>query len=348
MSELPGPADPPEMDQLRCRAREALSAAVGGDAQALREAEESIDRQYSDRPQFRAVLDGVLAALPPLGPVTVLARRTVVSLSTPRRVFAVVAATTRSRVDLGLRLDHERPGGRLLAARNLGPSTVRIALRRHEDVDAEVLSWLRHAYNENAAPAAPRRPSRRPAPKLGELAVVIEATGLPGRTWPGAGEEHSNVHIALYTKSTERPALAIRGNPWLAAGPVPGDSPTASWEAPITVRRNADGFDFSGPYVRGARADRHLGIAWGDVHDDGTLRLIRGSKLRLGEVDPGLIQEAMRPGYRLVARIRLTGGRGEPGLTWSAESASPEPPSPGPEPPSPGAAGTESAEAGSG
>ncbi|MBO0814775.1 MAG: hypothetical protein J2P30_06445 [Actinobacteria bacterium] len=346
MSELPGLAGSPERDRLRRRAREVLRDAVGGDDRALREAEELIDGQYDDRPQLRAVLDRVLTALPPLGPVTVLARRTVVSLSTPRRVFAVVAAMTRSRVDLGLRLEHEGPGGRLLAARNLGPSTVRIALSRHQDVDAEVLGCLRRAYKENAAPPPPRRPSRRPAPKLGPLTVVIEASGLPGRSWPGAGEEHRNVHIALYTKSTERPALAILGNPWLAAGPVPGDSPTARWEAPILVRRDADGFDFSGPYVRGDRTDRHLGIVWGDLGNDGTLRPIRGNKLRLGKVDPGLIQEAMRPGCRLVARIRLTGAPGEPGLTWSAEPAGPEQAGPGPL--SPGAAGPEPSEAGSG
>ncbi|MBO0818436.1 MAG: hypothetical protein J2P30_25155 [Actinobacteria bacterium] len=329
------------MSELRRRAHEVLTAAAGGDARGLREAEDLIDGQYADRPQLRSVLDGVLAALAPLGPVTVQARRTVVSLSTPRRVFAVVSATTRSRVDLGLRLDNERPGGRVLAARDLGSSTVRIALARHEDIDGEVLGWLRRAYDENAAAPGPRRPARRPAPKLGPLTVVIEAAGLPGLTWPGADEEHRNVHIALYTKSRERPALAIQRNPWLAAGPVPGDAPSAHWEAPVTVRRDADGLDFSGPYVRGDRTDRHLGLAWGDIQEDGTLRLIRGNKLRLAEVDPGLIQAAMRPGYRLVARIRLTGARGEPGPTWSAESA-------GTEPASPGGAGTEPAEAGSG
>ena len=68
--------------------------------------------------------------------------------------------------------------------------------------------------------------------------------------------------------------------------------------------------------------DRHLFLAWGDVHSDGTLRLIRGSKLGLAEVDPRLVEEAMRPGHRLVARIRLTG---TPGLTWSAEPADSEP-----------------------
>ena len=131
-------------------------------------ADELIVGQYADRPQLRPVLDAVLATLPALGPVTVQARKTLVSLVTPRRTFAVIQATTRSRVDLGLRLEHERPGGRLLAARDLGAATVRIALTRPEDVDADVLGWLRRAYQENAAPPAPRRPARRPAPKLGD------------------------------------------------------------------------------------------------------------------------------------------------------------------------------------
>jgi hypothetical protein len=302
MPDLPGPPD------------------LGAEADGL------IAGQYSDRPRLRPVLDAVLAALPALGPVTVQARKTFVSLVTPRRTFAVVQATTRNRVDLGLRLEHERPGGRLLAARDIGAATVRIPLTRPEDVDAEVLGWLRRAYAENAAPPPPRRAARRAAPELGLLTVVIEGSDLPGRSWPpGTLADHHNVHIALCTKSKDRRALAVPGKPWLAAEPVPGDSPSASWEVPVTVRHDADGFDFSGPSVRGDRTDRNLFLAWGDVHDDGTLRLIRGSKLRLRDVDPRLIEEALRPGHRLVARIRLTGNREEPALTWSARPADAEP-----------------------
>jgi hypothetical protein len=66
-------------------------------------------------------------------------------------------------------------------------------------------------------------------------------------------------------------------------------------------------------------------LAWGDVPDDGTLRLIRCSKLRLSGLDPGLVGETMRPGHRLVARIRLTGTPREPALTWSAGPADTEP-----------------------
>lgn len=77
----------------------------------------------------------------------------------------MVQAKTKSRVDLGLRLERERPGGRLLAARNIGSATVRIPLTRPEDVDAEALGWLTRAYQEKAAPPPPRRPpgARRPS-----------------------------------------------------------------------------------------------------------------------------------------------------------------------------------------
>jgi hypothetical protein len=184
------------------------------------EAEELIAGQYADRLQLRLVLEAVLAALPTLGTVTVQARKTLVSLATPRRVFAIVQPTTKSRVDLGLRLDHKRPGGRLLAARDLASATVRIALTGPEDVDAEVLGWLRRAYQENAAPPPARCPARRPAPKLGLLTVVIDAVNLPGLTWLSAAAEHHNVHIALAAKSTERTALVVPGR--ALAGRRPG------------------------------------------------------------------------------------------------------------------------------
>src|SRR5215469_11715989 len=67
------------------------------------EAVRLIDGQYADRPHLKPILDAVLAALPSLGPVTVEARQILVSLVTPRRTFAVVQATTKNRVDLGLR-----------------------------------------------------------------------------------------------------------------------------------------------------------------------------------------------------------------------------------------------------
>ena len=111
----------------------------------------------------------------------------------------MVQATTKSRVDLGLRLDGTRPGRRLLPARDIGAANLRIALTAPGDIDEEVLGWLRRAYAENTAPPPPRRPARRPAPVLGQLTVVVEGFDLPGLTCqPEPGSPgYRNIHVAI-------------------------------------------------------------------------------------------------------------------------------------------------------
>jgi hypothetical protein len=280
------------------------------------DADELIAAQYADRPQLRPILEAVLAELPGLGPVTVQARRTLVTLFTPRRAFAAVRATTRNRVDLGLRLDDAEPGGRLLAAGNVGGGgvTVRVALARPQDVDDEVRGLMLRAYAENTAPPPPRRAPRRRGADAGTMTVVIEGSELPGRTCRPEpdGRGHENVHVALGGRSADRPALTVPGRPGMAIEPGRGDAPAARWEWRVRVRRDDDGFDFAGPFVRGVRDDRHLGLIWGDLVADGTLQLFRGAKLRLVDVDPGLIEQALRPDHKLVARIRLTDAKGNP------------------------------------
>ncbi|MQA14760.1 MAG: hypothetical protein GEV09_11460 [Pseudonocardiaceae bacterium] len=115
-------------------------------------ADELLDGQYADRPALRPILDALLGRSSEIGDVTVQARKTYVTLVSPRRTFAQIKATTRTRVDLGLRLPGQQPGGRLLAATSLGDDTitVRIALALPREVDDEVLAWLRRAYVANA------------------------------------------------------------------------------------------------------------------------------------------------------------------------------------------------------
>jgi hypothetical protein len=117
----------------------------------LASADELLDGQYADRPHLRPILDAVLAATQALGPVTVQARKTYVSLVSPRRTFAAVKATTKQRVDLGLRLDGQAPGGRLLDASRLtgGSINLRLPLASPADFDAEALALLERAYQEN-------------------------------------------------------------------------------------------------------------------------------------------------------------------------------------------------------
>jgi len=108
--------------------------------------------QYADRPQLRPILDAVVLAARAFGPVEVQARKTYTSLLTPRRTFAAVRPTTKTRCDLVLRLDGAEPGGRLLDGRNSagGGLNVRIALESVADLDAEALNYLRQAYTRSS------------------------------------------------------------------------------------------------------------------------------------------------------------------------------------------------------
>jgi len=116
-------------------------------------ANDLIGRQYADRAHLRPILDATLAALPGIGQVVVVqARKTYVSLVSKRRTFAVIQATTKNRVDLGLRLRDQRPGGRLKPGRSVGNGsmTVCVPLTSPTDLDDEALGWLKRAYNESA------------------------------------------------------------------------------------------------------------------------------------------------------------------------------------------------------
>jgi hypothetical protein len=114
-------------------------------------ANELIDEQYADRPAIRPVFDRVVETLPLVGQVELQARKTYVALLTPKRTFASIQPTTRTRVDIGLRLDGVAPTGRLEPAKSIGQSSMthKIALSTADDLDDEAVDWLRRAYEAN-------------------------------------------------------------------------------------------------------------------------------------------------------------------------------------------------------
>src|SRR5580704_6150052 len=83
----------------------------------LASADELVDAQYEDRPHLRPILDAILTTAGTFGAVDVQARKTYISLLTTRRTFAVARATTKKRVDLGLRLRGVDATARLVAAK---------------------------------------------------------------------------------------------------------------------------------------------------------------------------------------------------------------------------------------
>jgi predicted transport protein len=109
-----------------------------------------VDQQYAGtKAPLRPIFDRVRAMLQSLGDdVTLEGRGTYVPF-VRRRQFAAVAATTRTRVDLGLRFV-DPPASSLLTPGNApGQSTHKIGLTSPDDVTDAVCDLARAAYEQN-------------------------------------------------------------------------------------------------------------------------------------------------------------------------------------------------------
>ena len=80
--------------------------------------------------------------------VEIAPKKTYVSLRRTKQ-FAIVQAATKTRVDLGLNLKTVDPTERLEGGNVFsGMCTHRVRLAFAKDVDGEVISWLKQAYDQ--------------------------------------------------------------------------------------------------------------------------------------------------------------------------------------------------------
>ena len=116
-----------------------------------KDADVLIDEQYADRPGIRPIFDRLVEVLPLVGTVELQARKTYVAVLSPKRTFASIQPTTKTRVDIGLRLDGVAASGRLEVAKSIGQSSMthKIAISSPAEVDEEAVAWLRRAYEAN-------------------------------------------------------------------------------------------------------------------------------------------------------------------------------------------------------
>jgi hypothetical protein len=98
---------------------------------------------------LRPLYDRLVAAAAALGPdVEIAPKKANVSLRR-RKQFALLQPSTRTRLDVGLILKGRAPAGRLEAAGSFNAMfTHRVRLATPSDLDAEVLGWLKEAYDE--------------------------------------------------------------------------------------------------------------------------------------------------------------------------------------------------------
>jgi len=104
-----------------------------------------IDAQYSGaKADLRPIYERIVAAVATFGDdVEIAPKKTLVSLRR-RKQFALVEAPSATRVQLGLNLRGAAPTERLRGAG--GMCTHRVDVRGAEEVDDELIGWMRAAY----------------------------------------------------------------------------------------------------------------------------------------------------------------------------------------------------------
>jgi len=97
---------------------------------------------------LRQIHEALMKEIGKFGDFEIAPKKTYVSLRRSKQ-FAIVQPATRTRVDLGLNLKGADPTERLEGGDVFGGMcTHRVRLESPADVDAQVMSWLRQAYDQ--------------------------------------------------------------------------------------------------------------------------------------------------------------------------------------------------------
>jgi hypothetical protein len=98
---------------------------------------------------LRPIYDSIIEAVSGFGSdVEVAPKKTYVSLRRSKQ-FGLVQPSTKTRVDVGLTLGDRKPAGRLEASGSFNAMVShRVRVESASDVDAELIGWLRQAYDQ--------------------------------------------------------------------------------------------------------------------------------------------------------------------------------------------------------
>lgn len=128
-------------NMIALRSRESADSPPGSD--------DRVDAQYTGaKSALKPIYDAVTAAVEKLGgDVEISPKKTCVSYRRNKQ-FALIQASTATRVDLGINFKSEPTSARLEASGSFNAMVShRVRLSSLKEVDAEVKAWLKKAYD---------------------------------------------------------------------------------------------------------------------------------------------------------------------------------------------------------
>ena len=130
-----------------CFGKHGLLKALSPDAekQGSQSIDEIVAGFYSGPKSLRIIHDKVMAEINKFGEFESAPKKTYLSLRRKRQ-FAMLGPATNTRVDLGLNMKDIPPTERLLEMPPGGMCQYQVRLSSEKDVDAEVIAWVKQAY----------------------------------------------------------------------------------------------------------------------------------------------------------------------------------------------------------
>ena len=113
------------------------------------DADDLITTQYKGKENLKPIFDQLLCVIRSLGAdVEVAPKKSAVSIRVKRQ-FVLIQPSTKKRIDLGLKLNDTPHGERLETSGPFGTMcTHRVRLNELEQVDDELLGWIKAAYEQ--------------------------------------------------------------------------------------------------------------------------------------------------------------------------------------------------------
>jgi len=110
--------------------------------------DELITGQYSKKPAMKPWYDSLIAEVSKFGKdIEIAPKKSYVSLRRAKQ-FGIIQPSTSTRMDLGLNLKGAEAGGVLIEGDKWsGMCSHRIEIHSPDDISAEVIDWLRKAYD---------------------------------------------------------------------------------------------------------------------------------------------------------------------------------------------------------
>jgi predicted transport protein len=123
--------------------------ARGADAGSAENKDDLLETQYKGKEHFRPLYDSIIAEVKTFGKdVEIAPKKASVSLRRKKQ-FALLQPATKTRFEIGINLKGQGPAGRLEA--NTASNAMcshKINLAGKEELDREVLIWIRKAYEQ--------------------------------------------------------------------------------------------------------------------------------------------------------------------------------------------------------